>query len=172
MENLYDIDNGRYEGEVVQVPFAFYANTKWAGADFWKHDWDTPNMSDEQKSEADQPKFMPVFKTHGVDSASSLPLTRQTSNQLDGLSSIPRSETVYKVVISGNGTDFHGFADKMMGLKAALHSINGNPIVINTDANDVMLQCSGQNLKTDSTKRTRISFSAAKRSYGRKSRLL
>jgi hypothetical protein len=51
MENLYDIDNGRYEGEVVQVPFAFYANTKWAGADFWKHDWDTPNMSDEQKSE-------------------------------------------------------------------------------------------------------------------------
>ena len=50
MEKLYDIDNGRYEGEIVKVPFAFYANTKWAGADFWKHDWDTlANMSEEQK---------------------------------------------------------------------------------------------------------------------------
>ena len=148
MENLYDIDNGRYEGEVVQVPFAFYANTKWAGADFWKHDWDTPNMSDEQKAKPDPTKFMPVFKTHGVDSADVVVTAHATNIKSTGWVIVDSAKrNGLQVVISGNGTDFHGFADKMMGLKAALHSINGNPIVINTDANDVMLQCSGQEFK-------------------------
>ena len=148
MENLYDIDNGRYEGEVVQVPFAFYANTKWAGADFWKHDWDTPNMSDEQKAKPDPTKSMPVFKTHGVDSADVVVTAHATNIKSTGWVIVDSAKrNGLQVVISGNGTDFHGFADKMMGLKAALHSINGNPIVINTDANDVMLQCSGQEFK-------------------------
>ena len=148
MENLYDIDNGRYEGEVVRVPFAFYANTKWAGADFWKHDWDTPNMSDEQKAKPDPTKFMPVFKTYGVDTADVVVTAHATDIESTGWVIIDSAKrNGLQVVISGNGTDFHGFADKMMGLKAALHSINGNPIVINSDANDVMLQCSGQEFK-------------------------
>ena len=148
MENLYDIDNGRYEGEIVKVPFAFYANTKWAGADFWKHDWDTPNMSEEQKARPDPTKYMPVFKTYGVDSADVVVTAHATNIESTGWVIIDSAKrNGLQVVISGNGTDFHGFADKMMGLKAALHSINGNPIVISTDANDVMLQCSGQEFK-------------------------
>jgi hypothetical protein len=148
MEELYDIDNGRYEGEVVRVPFAFYANTKWAGADFWKHDWDTPNMSEEQKARPDPTKFMPVFKTYGVDTADVVITAHATDIKSTGWVIIDSAKrNGLQVVISGNGTDFHGFADKMMGLKAALHSINGNPIVINSDANDVMLQCSGQEFK-------------------------
>ena len=46
-----------------------------------------------------------------------------------------------EIVISGNGTTFHGFADKMMGLKAALHSIPGNPIIVSGGSTDVLLQC-------------------------------
>ena len=148
MEKLYDIDNGRYEGEIVKVPFAFYANTKWAGADFWKHDWNTPNMSEEQKARPDPTKYMPVFKTYGADSADVVVTAHATNIESTGWVIIASAKrNGLQVVISGTGTEFHGFADKMMGLKAALHSINGNPIVISTDANDVMLQCSGQEFK-------------------------
>ena len=148
MENLYDIDHDRYEGEQVRVPFSFFKGTKWVGADFWKHDWNTPNMSDEQKAQPDENKFMPVFKTHGVDSADVVITAHATSiHSLGWVIMDSAKQNGLQIVISGNGTDFHGFADKMMGLKAALHSINGNPIVINADANDVLLQCGAQEFK-------------------------
>ena len=91
---------------------------------------------------------MPVFKTYGVDSADVVVTAHATNIESTGWVIIDSAKrNGLQVVISGNGTDFRFYADKMMGLKAALHSINGNPIVISTDANDVMLQCSGQEFK-------------------------
>ena len=100
------------------------------------------------KSETGPDEIHAVFKTHGVDSADVVVTAHATNIKSTGWVIVDSAKrNGLQVVISGNGTDFHGFADKMMGLKAALHSINGNPIVINTDANDVMLQCSGQEFK-------------------------
>jgi hypothetical protein len=56
------------------------------------------------------------------------------------------------MVISGEGTHFHGFADKVIGLKAALHAMSGNPIVVVADASDVFLQCSASEFKDRFTK--------------------
>ena len=58
-----------------------------------------------------------------------------------GDSGLGEEERVGDCDLEGAGTTFHGFADKMMGLKAALHSIPGNPIIVNADATDVLLQC-------------------------------
>ena len=43
--------------------------------------------------------------------------------------------------LSGNGTSWHWFEDKLMGAKAALLQMSGNPLVMFADTTDVMFNC-------------------------------
>ena len=43
--------------------------------------------------------------------------------------------------LSGNGTKWHWFEDKLMGAKAALLQMSGNPLVMFADTTDVMFNC-------------------------------
>ena len=144
----YDLDANAFAGDVVHVPFEFYKATKWASAKFWRPgsnaelDGDTSSITDEARKHPDETKYMPVFKSKGVDSAPVVVTAHATNWKSNGWVILDTAKkNGLEIVISGNGTTFHGFADKMMGLKAALHSIPGNPIIVNADATDVLLQC-------------------------------
>jgi hypothetical protein len=147
-ETGYDLDQNEFDGDVWHVPFEFYRGTKWADAKFWhpgsnqELDGDVSELTDEQRNRADEQKFMPVFKSKGVDGADVVITAHATNLKSNGWVILDSAKkNGLEIVISGNGTTFHGFADKMMGLKAALHSIPGNPLVINADATDVLMQC-------------------------------
>ena len=144
----YDLDANAFAGDVVHVPFEFYKATKWASAKFWRPgsnaelDGDTSALTEEARMHPDETKYMPVFKSKGVDSAPVVVTAHATNWKSNGWVILDSAKkNGLEIVISGNGTTFHGFADKMMGLKAALHSIPGNPIIVNADATDVLLQC-------------------------------
>tara|TARA_Y100000746_G_scaffold165042_1_gene142430 strand:+ start:277 stop:1821 length:1545 start_codon:yes stop_codon:yes gene_type:complete len=147
-ETGYDLDANAFDGDVWHVPFEFYRDTKWAQAKFWRPgsnadlDGDVTMLSEEEKMHPDEKKYMPVFKSKGVDSSPVVVTAHATNLKSNGWVILDSAKkNGLEIVISGNGTTFHGFADKMMGLKAALHSIPGNPIIVNADATDVLLQC-------------------------------
>ena len=144
----YDLDANAFGGDIWHVPFEYYKDTKWASAKFWRPgsnellEGDTSSLTDEARKHPDETKYMPVFKSKGVDSAPVVVTAHATNWKSNGWVILDSAKkNGLEIVISGNGTTFHGFADKMMGLKAALHSIPGNPIVVNADATDVLLQC-------------------------------
>jgi len=144
----YDLDANAFGGDIWHVPFEYYKDTKWASAKFWRPgsnellEGDTSSLTDEARKHPDETKYMPVFKSKGVDSAPVVVTAHATNWKSNGWVILDSAKkNGLEIVISGNGTTFHGFADKMMGLKAALHSIPGNPIIVNADATDVLLQC-------------------------------
>ena len=147
-ETGYDLDANAFDGDVWHVPFEFYRDTNWAQAKFWRPgsnadlDGDVTMFTEEEKMHPDEQKYMPVFKSKGVDSAPVVMTAHATNLKSNGWVILDSAKkNGLEIVISGNGTTFHGFADKMMGLKAALYSIPGNPIIVNADATDVLLQC-------------------------------
>ena len=147
-ETGYDLDANKFDGDLWHVPFDFYRDTKWASARFWRPgsnaelDGDVSALSEEERMHPDEKKYMPVFKSKGVDTAGVVVTAHATNLKSNGWVILDSAKkNGLEIVISGNGTTFHGFADKMMGLKAALHSIPGNPIIVNADATDVLLQC-------------------------------
>lgn len=147
----YDLNNNVFPGQKVDIPWAFFENTKWHDAPFFRYDGESvekghitqEELTEEKQRQGDPKKTMPVLKTAGVDLAQVVVTAHATSMKEIGwvLYDSAKNQGL-EMVISGVDTPFHGFADKVIGLKAALHAINGNPIVVVADASDVFLQCS------------------------------
>jgi len=157
----YDLNNNVFPGQRMEVPYAFFQDTKWHDAPFFRFDGESvekghitqEELTEEKQRQGDPKKFMPVFKTAGADSADVVVTAHATDmNSFGWVIYDSARKNGLEVVMSGEGTQFHGFADKVIGLKAALHVMPGNPIVVVADASDVFLQCSAAEFKERFTK--------------------
>ena len=138
----YNLNNNVFPGQRMEIPYAFFQDTKWHDAPFFRFDGESVekgHISQEELTEAkqrqgDPKKSMPVFKTAGVDSADVVVTAHATNmNSIGWVIYDSAKKNGLEMVISGEGTHFHGFADKVIGLKAALHAMSGNPIVVVAD---------------------------------------
>lgn len=84
---------------------------------------------------------IPVLFTKGSDDADFIVVGHSTDLSKDKyfLASLHRHGL--HAALSGNGTKWHWFEDKLMGAKTALLQMSGNPLVMFADTTDVMFSC-------------------------------
>lgn len=84
---------------------------------------------------------MPIFFTQGAAQAPLLIVAHATSlSMADHLIASLRRHGL-QAAITGNGTSWHWFEDKLMGLKTVLLQLEGDPVVMFVDSSDVLCAC-------------------------------
>ena len=85
---------------------------------------------------------IPVLFTKGADNADFVVVGHSTDLGKDKFFLASLHKHGIHAALSGNGTNWHWFEDKLMGAKAALLQMTGNPVVMFADTTDVMFSCS------------------------------
>ena len=85
---------------------------------------------------------IPVLFTKGADNADFVVVGHSTDLGKDKFFLASLHKHGIHAALSGNGTSWHWFEDKLMGAKAALLQMTGNPVVMFADTTDVMFSCS------------------------------
>ena len=85
---------------------------------------------------------IPVLFTKGADDADFVVIGHSTDLSKDKYFLASLHKHGIHAALSGNGTNWHWFEDKLMGAKAALLQMTGNPVVMFADTTDVMFSCS------------------------------
>ena len=84
---------------------------------------------------------IPVLFTKGADEADFVVVGHSTDLSKDKYFLASLHKHGIHAALSGNGTRWHWFEDKLMGAKAALLQMTGNPVVMFADTTDVMFSC-------------------------------
>ena len=84
---------------------------------------------------------IPVLFTKGADAADFVVVGHSTDLNKDKYFLASLHKNGIHAALSGNGTSWHWFEDKLMGAKAALLQMSGNPVVMFADTTDVMFSC-------------------------------
>jgi len=84
---------------------------------------------------------IPVLFTKGADEADFVVVGHSTDLSKDKYFLASLHKHGIHAALSGNGTRWHWFEDKLMGAKAALLQMSGNPVVMFADTTDVMFSC-------------------------------
>jgi hypothetical protein len=89
----------------------------------------------------DDVEEIPVLFTRGTDRADFVVVGHSTDLGKDKYFLASLHKHGINAALSGNGTKWHWFEDKLMGAKAALLRMSGNPVVMFADTTDVMFSC-------------------------------
>jgi hypothetical protein len=91
----------------------------------------------------DEAEEIPVLFTKGAEDADFVVVGHSTDLGKDKYFLASLHKHGINAALSGNGTRWHWFEDKLMGAKAALLQMSGNPLVMFADTTDVMFNCPG-----------------------------
>jgi hypothetical protein len=89
----------------------------------------------------DDVEEIPVLFTKGSEDADFVVVGHSTDLGKDKYFLASLHKHGIHAALSGNGTRWHWFEDKLMGAKAALLQMSGNPVVMFADTTDVMFSC-------------------------------
>ena len=89
----------------------------------------------------DEAEEIPVLFTKGAEDADFVVVGHSTDLGKDKYFLASLHKHGINAALSGNGTRWHWFEDKLMGAKAALLQMSGNPLVMFADTTDVMFNC-------------------------------
>lgn len=89
---------------------------------------------------------IPVLFTKGADEAPFVVVGHSTDLNKDKYFLASLHKHGLHAGLSGNGTRWHWFEDKVMGPKAALMQMSGDPVVLVADTTDVMFACSASEM--------------------------
>ena len=89
----------------------------------------------------DDVEEIPVLFTKGADDSDFVVVGHSTDLSKDKYFLASLHKHGINAALSGNGTSWHWFEDKLMGAKAALLQMSGNPLVMFADTTDVMFNC-------------------------------